>query len=57
MLMPSHLGIQLDNVDTAFTVIFTAELAINAYASWFRYANRRFRWTGGGARAIRRKQL
>ena len=32
----SWTGTQLDYVDTAFTVVFTLELLINAYAYWFR---------------------
>jgi hypothetical protein len=33
---PSDIGIKLDYIDTAFTVVFTIELLINAYAYWFR---------------------
>jgi hypothetical protein len=33
---PSETGTRLDYVDTAFTAAFTAELAVNAYAHWFR---------------------
>jgi hypothetical protein len=32
----SELGAALEHVDALFTALFTAELAINAYAHWFR---------------------
>ncbi len=37
---PSGLGARLDYVDAAFTAAFAAELAVNAYAHWFRCAAR-----------------
>jgi hypothetical protein len=35
---PSETGVRLDYVDTAFTIIFTLELLVNAYAHWFRFS-------------------
>jgi hypothetical protein len=35
---PSETGVRLDYVDTGFTIIFTVELLINAYAHWFRFS-------------------
>ena len=32
----TELGEGLEHIDTFFTIIFTVELAINAYAHWFR---------------------
>ncbi len=32
----SPLGNQLEQLDTFFTIIFTMELIVNAYAHWFR---------------------
>jgi hypothetical protein len=36
----SDIGTKLDFVDTAFTIVFTLELVVNAYAYWFRCALR-----------------
>ncbi len=33
---PTAIGKSLERIDTFFTAIFTVELAINAYAHWFR---------------------
>ena len=33
---PTAVGRQLELLDMSFTIIFTAELVVTAYAHWFR---------------------
>jgi hypothetical protein len=33
--LPTPLGDRLEQLDTFFTIVFTIEILINAYAHWF----------------------